>query len=321
MNPSPLAQAAAAIRPANSILIACHVRPDGDALGSLLALGLGCEQLGKQATLLSPDGVPAPYRFLPRWERVVRAASGPFDLAVGVDADGSDRLGSAEAAVLAAPRVIDIDHHTGPDPYGQIQFVDPSAAATGELILSLLDELEVRLDVDLAVCLLTAILTDTGSFRFSNVTPRTLAAAARLVEAGARPGPIYEAVYERKPPAALRIAGRALAGLGEDCGGRLVWAALSRADFEAAGASDEDTDGIVSTLQGAAGARVAILFREHVDGEVRASLRSRGGPSMAELAAEFDGGGHHAAAGCTLPGPLPEAVRRLLAAARRRLGA
>jgi phosphoesterase RecJ-like protein len=295
------------------------VRPDGDALGSLLALGSGCERLGKTVTLVSPDGVPPAYRFLPGWERVVTAAAGPVDLAIGVDADGSDRLGSAEAAVLAAPCVLDLDHHTGPDPYGQIQVVEPSAAATGELVLLLLDELGVALDRELAVCLMTALLTDTGSFRFSNVTPRTLEMAARLVAAGAAPGPIYAAVYERKPPAALRIAGRALAGMAAELEGALVRAALSRADFAAAGAGDEDTDGIVSTLQAAEGARVALLFREQANGEVQVSLRSRDGISVAEIAARFGGGGHHAAAGCTLPGPLPEAVAQVTAAARARM--
>jgi phosphoesterase RecJ-like protein len=321
MNPSPLAQAVTAIQQANRVLIACHVHPDGDALGSLLALGLGCHRLGKEVILLSPDGVPATYRFLPQWQRVVTAASGPVDLAIGVDADGSDRLGSAEAAVLAAPLVIDIDHHTGPDPFGDVRLVDPTAAATGELVLALLDALSVSLDQEMAVCLLAAILTDTGSFRFSNVTPRTLEIAARLVAAGARPGPIYEAVYERKPPGALRIAGRALAALQTELGGALAWTALSRADFAAAGADDEDTDGIVSALQAAEGARVALLFREQVNGEVRVSLRSRDGTSVAAVAALFGGGGHAAAAGCTVPGPLSEAVARLLAATLTRMTA
>src|SRR5262249_45304255 len=111
MNQSPLRRAASAIRTASRILIACHVRPDGDALGSLLALGLGCMALGKRVVMVSPDGVPDAYRFLPLWECVATAAEGEFDLGIGVDADGSARLGSAQAAVLAAPQVIDLDHH------------------------------------------------------------------------------------------------------------------------------------------------------------------------------------------------------------------
>jgi phosphoesterase RecJ-like protein len=315
MNQSPLRRAASAIRTASRILIACHVRPDGDALGSLLALGLGCMALGKRVVMVSPDGVPDAYRFLPLWECVATAAEGEFDLGIGVDADGSARLGSVEAAVLAAPQVIDLDHHIGPAPYGNIQVVDPSAAATGELVFALLDELGVPLTLEIAVSLMTAILTDTGSFRFSNVTPRTLSMAARLVEAGALPGPVYEAVYEQKPAAAVRIAGRALAGLQAEHGGQLVWSALSCADFAAAGATDEDTDGIVGHLQAVKGARVILLFRELADGEVRVSLRARDRTNMARVAQRFGGGGHAPAAGCTLPGPLAEAAARVVSAA------
>jgi phosphoesterase RecJ-like protein len=319
MGQSPLSQAAAAVRRSSRILIACHVRPDGDALGSLLALGKGCKSLGKQVTMVSPDGVPPAYHFLPSWEEIRTDATGGFDLAISVDADGSARLGSAEPAVLGAPFVIDLDHHVGPRPFGDLAIVDSGAAATGELVLALLDELVIEVTEEMARCLMAAILTDTGSFRFSNVTPRTMRLAARLIEAGASPGPIYEAVYERKPVAALRIAGRALADLESEAEGELVWAALSLADFAAAGATEEDTDGIVGTLQSTAGARVAILFREEPGGEVRVSLRSRDGTNMARVAQLFGGGGHQAAAGCTLPGPLHEARRRVVQAALREL--
>ncbi len=310
-----LNQAAGAIRTASSVLIACHVRPDGDALGSLLGLGLGLERLGKRVLMVSPDGVPELYRFLPHHERVVTAAAGAFDLAIGVDADGSRRLGSAEAAGLAAPFVIDVDHHSGQEPYGNLHLVDPRRSATGELVLAVLDELGVRLERDLAVCLMTALLTDTGSFRYPNVTPETLRIAARLVEAGALPGPIYEAVYEQKPLAAVRLAGLALERAETGRGGELVWSALARADFADAGATDEETEGIISELRAVRGARVAILIREESDGQIRASLRSRDGTNVARIAQQFDGGGHPGAAGCSLPGPLADASRRLVQAA------
>jgi bifunctional oligoribonuclease and PAP phosphatase NrnA len=315
MSPDLLSQAANEIRKASNLLIACHVRPDCDALGSLLALGLGCEAIGAPVTMVSADGVPAAYRFLPHSERVVTTARGVADVAVGVDADGSARLGSAEAAVLAAPVVIDIDHHTGPAPYGNLVLVDPHAAATGEIILELLDALRAPLTREIAICLMAAVLTDTGSFRFSNVTPETMRMAARLIEAGAEPGPIYQAVYEQKSVPALRLAGFALEGLRTERGGELVWAALSQVEFAAAGASDEDTDGIVGHLQGAGGARVAMLLREQAGGEVRVSLRARDATDVAAVARRFGGGGHHAASGCTLPGPLPVAARRLVEAA------
>jgi len=211
--------------------------------------------------------------------------------------------------------VIDIDHHTGPAPYGDLALVDPSAAATGEIILELLDTLGAELTREIAVCLMAAVLTDTGSFRFSNVTPATMQTAARLIAAGAAPGPIYQAVYEQKPVAALRLAGFALEGARTERGGELVWSALGLAEFAAAGATEEDADGIVGQLQGAQGARVAILLQEQADGQVRASLRARDSTDMASVARRFGGGGHQAAAGCTLPGPLADAARRLVGAA------
>src|SRR4051794_28496984 len=159
-----LREAAAEIRKANRILLACHVRPDADALGSLLGLLLGLEQLGKEALAVSPDGVPSAYRFLPSWARVVSSAAGEWDLAIGLDADGSDRLGAAEAVVAAQRRVLDVDHHTG-EPYGDVRLVDSTAAATGELVYELLLELGVAPTRAIAECLMAAVLTDTGSFR------------------------------------------------------------------------------------------------------------------------------------------------------------
>jgi len=312
-----LKQAVTPLRQANSVLLACHVRPDADALGSLLGLSLGLEALGKRVHPVSPDGVPELYRFLPSWERVRTGADVPCDLAIGLDADGSDRLGSAEAAILGAPFVIDLDHHTGPDRYGNLQIVDPSAAATGELVYGLLQELGVDLTPEIATCLLAAILTDTGSFRFQNVTPDTFRTAGALVEAGAHPTPIYEAVYGSRPFAATCLLGRLLSNLERSPDGRVVWARLAQADFERLGLETDATEGFVDQIRAIEGCEVAIFFREERDGVVRASLRSRGVVNVARVAEEFGGGGHVPAAGLSLDGPLDEAVRRVVDVALR----
>lgn len=191
-------------------MLACHLRPDADALGSLLGLGAGLRRLGKDVTLVSPDGVPELYRFLPGWEQIVPGAMGEWELGIGLDADGSDRLGSAESLILAQPRVINLDHHTGPDPYGDIQVVDSSIAATGELVYLLLQELEIAPDAEIAACLMAAVLTDTGCFRFSNTTAETFRIAAALREAGATPGAVYDAVYGRRSFGATLLLGRLL---------------------------------------------------------------------------------------------------------------
>jgi phosphoesterase RecJ-like protein len=313
---SSLAGAAAAIQAANRIVIATHVNPDGDALGSLCGLALACERIGKQATRVSVDGVPELYSCIPSADRVVRAAPpGPFDLGIGVDADGSARLGEAEAAILACPTVIDIDHHTGPDRYGSIRLVDPSAAATGELVYDLIGDLGVPLDTEIAECLMMALVTDTGSFRYSSVRPRTLRIAAALMEAGAHPAPCAERVYEQRSASAARLLGRALERMERIPSGRIVWSALGQADFREMGARPEETDGIINELRAVRGVELAVLLREDPDGQIRVSFRAKEDVDAAALAARFGGGGHRAASGATLPGPLDQATARVIEAA------
>ena len=316
-----LKQAATQIRKANSLLLACHIRPDADALGSLLGLMHGLERLGKQVDAVSQDGVPSIYRFLPGHDRVLTAARGPYDVAIGLDADGADRLGSAEAAVLAAPVTIDLDHHTGPDPFGEVQVVDPTAAATGELVLDLLTELGVEPDREIAECLLAAIITDTGSFRFRSVTEDTLRKAATLVAAGAHPSPIYEAIYGTRPFEASCLLGRLLSSLERTPDGKIVWGSLSQVDFRETGTTTEATEGFVDQVRMIEGSLIAMFAREEKNGEIRVSLRSRGDLNVARVADHFGGGGHVAAAGCTLQGPLPTAVERVIEAARDELAA
>jgi bifunctional oligoribonuclease and PAP phosphatase NrnA len=323
MNNGPLSptirQAASEIRKATEILLVCHERPDADALGSLLALAGGLDQLGKRVQAVSPDGVPPLYRFLPGWQRIATAARGKPDLAIGLDADGSHRLGTAAPSVLAAPCIIDLDHHTGAARYGHICVVDPTAAATGELVYALLGELQVALTLETATCLLAALVTDTGSFRFSNTRAETFDIAADLVRHGAHPGPIYEAIYGTRPFAASRLLGRLLAGMERSPDGKIVWGVLALSDFDAAGVEPDSAEGFVDQIRMVEGSSVAIYFREDRDGGVRVSLRSRGDVNVARVAEEFQGGGHAPAAGCTVPGPFDKGVRRVLDAVRRHL--
>ena len=316
----PLASAAAAIRAAGSLLIATHVNPDGDALGSLCGLALACERLGKQTTRSSVDGVPELYAGLPSAERVLRAAPlGPFDLGIGVDADGSDRLGSAEAAILSCATVIDIDHHTGADRYGTLQLLDPTAAATGELVFELIRELGVPLDREIAECLMMALVTDTGSFRFPSVKPRTLRIAAELMEAGAHPAPIVEQVYGQRSAGATRLFGRALERMERLPGGRFVWSTLSQGDFLETGAREDETDGIINELRAVrdvrAGHAAARRARRADPGQLsrprRRQCRRPGGRVRRRWPPRRQR--RHA------PGPMAAAVRRVIAAAERAL--
>jgi len=317
-SPEALAEAVQAIRESRTIVLACHVNPDGDALGSLLSLALALKPLGKEVTCLSEDGVPDILRFLPGSELILRSTDTPsFDLALVVDSGELSRVGEqVRPMVSRAKRAVNIDHHVVAGAFGDIQVLDSGSASTAEIIYDLLQVLRIPLTPEIATCLFTGIITDTGSFRFQNVKPGTLRVAALLVEAGASPPVISENVFENKTFAGTRLLGHALSSLSQSPDGRVVWAHITAADFRSLGAIDAETEGVVNYVRGIRGAEVGLLFREMDNGRIRVSLRSRESVNVADLAQEFGGGGHRMASGCTLNVPLPEAEKALVAAAQ-----
>ncbi len=315
-----MAEAAEAIRAASDIVLASHINPDGDTLGSMIALGLGLQSLGKQVTLLSADGVPATLGFLPGAKLVQnRTTRRDFDLAIGLDAGDLSRVGVSVEALQSAPTLIDIDHHVTAGQFGQIRLLDSTAAATAEIIYDVLLALGVALDLPIAVNLLTALLTDTGSFRFRNVTPRTMALGGEMIRLGASPDPIAECVFENKPFAGQKLLGRALESLQKSPDGRIVWAHVTQGDFAEFGATDEMTEGVVGAVRAVQGNDVALFLREMSSGKLRVSLRSRDPIDVSKIAAEFGGGGHRLASGCTLDGPLADAEALLVATVIRHI--
>ena len=313
---SSLADAAAAIHQSRSIVMACHVNPDGDALGSLLGLALALVPLGKELTCLSEDGVPDILRFLPGAERVQQTTNqAAFDLALVVDSGDLPRVGKTIQPIIGrAKRVVDIDHHVTAGAFGDIRVLDARAASTAEIVYALLRTLGTPITPEIATCLFTGIITDTGSFRFQNVTPNTLQVAAALLEAGAPPAFISEHVFENRTFAATRLLGHALSSLSQTPDGSIVWAHITAADFTEVGATDQDTEGIVSYVRGVRDTEVGILFREMAGGGIRVSLRSRDTVNVAEVAQTFGGGGHRMAAGCTVDLPLAEAEKAVIKA-------
>jgi phosphoesterase RecJ-like protein len=300
--------------------MAAHINPDGDTLGSMLALGLALTALGKDVTLLSADGVPPIYSFLPGAVRIVaRTERRDFDLAIGLDAGDLARVGVSADALQAAARLIDIDHHVTAGQFGDVRLLDSAASATAEIIYDLLVALDAPMTADIATNLLTGVITDTGSFRYRSVTPRTLLIAADLVQAGAVPDVIAERVFDNKPFAAQKILGRALENMRRTEDGRVVWTYVSQADFAVTGATDVLTEGIVSDIRGVRGADMALFLRETPSGRFRVSLRSREPFDVSRIAAAFGGGGHRLAAGCTIDGPLASAEVRLVDAAVRHM--
>lgn len=314
-HPRKIQAIADAIRQHDTCLVLTHVNPDGDGLGAMLGLALGLERLGLRALRLCADPVPAIYRFLPGAERVAAELPAlPTMLAISVDADGLGRVGKFAPELERVCTIIDIDHHATEKAFGDLQWVDPTAAATGEMIHRLLAALGVLVTTDIATCLYTAILTDTGRFCYSNTTPRALRVAADLVRAGARPADIYREVYESKSFSASKLLGLALGRMRQAADGRIVFSTLAQEDFRNAGSTADETEGIIDHLRAVRAAQAAALFTELPDGSVKVSMRSQGATDVGEVALHFGGGGHVNAAGCTLPGPPEQAQERVLPA-------
>lgn len=302
-----------ALMAARSFVLACHQRPDGDTLGSALAVSRALRAMSKDVVVLSEDGVPENYRFVPESDTILRSTGRrDFEAGVLVDSEGIKRVGSAAEPVTAARMTACIDHHVPDDEFGDVRIVDPAYSAAAELALDLLDANDVPIDNLMAWQLLTGIVSDTGAFRYANTTASALRAAARLIDLGADPSVIAREVYESRPLGAARLLGRALASLETENDGRIVIAVVTHADFQELGAADEDTDGIVNHVRAVRGTRVALLLREMEPEMVRVSLRSKDGYDVNRVARAFGGGGHVGAAGCTIKAPLDQARRMLI---------
>ncbi len=295
------------VQDSRTALIGTHLNPDGDALGSALAVAFYLESRGLECELVCHHAAPENLRFLPGSERFSTEVSrGSFDFGVILDLDSTDRLGSVANHFEACSRVVVIDHHKPHHEPGDLRIIDESAPATAVILTRLMTQLGAQLNADIAVSLLTGIVTDTGSFRFRNTTPEALAMAALLIESGADINLVSEEVYNRKSLSSLRLLGRILENMRLESGGRIAWATVSFDDFEQNGASDEDTEGFVNELLAVRTVQIAALFREPRRGRVRVSLRSRGDFDVAAVAQEFGGGGHRNAAGISFERDLSQ---------------
>ena len=313
---------AEALQSRRNILILNHASPDGDSLGSTLALARALWARGQRALVGSAEGVPEMYRFLPESDRIVTVvpAGETFDGVVFMECSTPERAGGLASCAVGVPMWVNIDHHVSNTGYGDLVLLETDAAAVAEVVWPIIRVLHRSLDVDTATCLLTALLTDTGSFRHASVTPRSFRLAAELVSAGASPTAIYRWVYEDRTPAAIRLAGAALSRLALAEDGRVAWTAVTQAMLRETGAAMEESEGIVGTLIAIKGVLVALLFKEEPEG-IHVSLRAQEGIRANVLAEALGGGGHAAAAGFTAREPLDDAVRRALAVVHTELSA
>ena len=308
------------LRTSARVLIICHLGPDGDCVGAALALRLALQRLGIAAVVASADGVPASLRFLPGAGEIVTTVPDEeaADVAVTMECSSLDRAGALEGAVRRARTIVAIDHHADLEPYAHLVDWDRGAAAVGEQVADLIERLGVPMNRALALCLLTALVTDTGVFRYTNATARALRLAAHLVDRGATVHEIVRAVYEGQPPSSLRLLGHALAGLSLHGGGAIATTVITPGMLAASGAAAEETSGIAAMLRTVAGVLVAMTFEESGD-RVRVSIRSRDGVRADRIARTLGGGGHPAAAGAEVRGGLDETVQVALDAAAREI--
>lgn len=284
---------------AESVVIGTHLNPDGDALGSALALSLALDAIQVPNEVVCHHDPPRNLQFLPGIDRLKRIAERAHPVGVILDLDSFERLGDSAASFAECRRLIVVDHHVPHEAPGHLRVVDTRAAATAVLLAQLLIEGDFPINADVATCLLTGIVTDTGGFRFRNTNAEALDLGAHLVTLGAEIGRINEEIFQRKPAGAAKLLGRVLNRMHLELDDRLCWGTLLPEDFAAASATDEDTEGFVNEYLSIATVEIAALLREQKPGKVRVSLRSRGTHDVAAVAREFGGGGHRNAAGCS----------------------
>jgi bifunctional oligoribonuclease and PAP phosphatase NrnA len=291
-------------------VLTSHARPDGDAIGSALAFCQVLKLMGKHADVVMRDGVPRIYQPLPFAGAVVQAESvnGNYEAAIVLECDSIQRT---RLAGLENHFLISIDHHLSGKPFGDVNWIDPTAVATAEMIYRLAREAGVKVSPEIATCLYTALLTDTGSFMFEGTNDRTFALARELVLAGANPAYCARNVYFGHSTAKMRLLGAALSNLHRE--GSIAWISVSCQQMEQCGAKEEDCEGLVNYALSIQDVEVAAFFRELPDGRYRVSLRSKGNLNVASVAERFGGGGHQCASGLSLDGPLAAAVEKILA--------
>ena len=295
-------------------VLTSHARPDGDAVGSALACCQILRAMGKQADVVLHDGVPRIYRALPFADQVLQAdrVPGIYESAIILECDSihRTRLEGLEDRFL-----ISIDHHISGKPFAHVNWIDPQAVATGEMVFRLAREAGTPFSPEIATCLYTALMTDTGSFMFQGTNERTFALARELVLTGADPSHCARSIYFAHSVAKMRLLGEALRNLNTD--GHVGWAWVTQEQMDRCAAKEEDCEGLVNYVLSIGEVEVAAFLRELPGGRFRVSLRSKGKLDVAQVAEGFGGGGHECASGCSLDGPLDQAVRQVLEKLRR----
>jgi phosphoesterase RecJ-like protein len=313
-----LLQAAKQFIEANDqFLVVSHLNPDGDAISSTLAMSCLLRRLGKTFVTANEGPVPNKFAYLPECGSIVdlsQSATQPagFAKVIAVDCADRERIGKAQRLFAVDCAVLNIDHHVTNTRYGEVNVVRSDAAATVEMIYELARYCSVPIDLELANCVYTGLLTDTGGFRYANTTPQVMRIAAELLDLGVQGSALAQQTLETMSPAQIGLLQRALASLNFSADKKIAWIALTAQQLAETGAANEDTDGLVNYARNIEGVDVGLLFKQKSEREVKVSLRSSGRADVSRIAQAFAGGGHTRAAGCTIYSELPEAIDQVV---------
>ena len=323
MSAAKFEQIGQALREGGRFAVLSHVRPDGDALGSQLALGLSLKRLGKDVRIWNEEGMLEKYSFLPSANLLTKPPADPedVDVAIALDTAIQNRLGTALPAVRSAKVWINIDHHPSNPGYGDLVYINPKAPATGQILFELIQSEKLPIDAAIAENLYVAISTDTGSFQYPNTTARTFEMAAELVRAGVDVGRVSQLTYENYPRRRAELLRDLLGTMRFEANDRVASFSLSLATAKKLGVLPEDNEGLIDHLRAIHGVIVAVFFEELADGKVRVSMRSKSEKvNVCAICEKFGGGGHVLAAGARIPGTLAEVEKKILEEVRDVVG-
>lgn len=308
---------ASALKEARTFVLASHMRPDGDALGSTIAMALHLQAAGKDVLAWNEDGVPEKFRYLPGWEVVTAPPEEPVaaDVVVSLDNASKKRLGSVVEALKPGALWINIDHHVSNERFGDLNHIDPTSPATGQILHEFFRAVGAEITPAIAANLFAAISTDTGSFQYRGTNARTFRAAGELIEAGVDVASLSLEMYDRQPRRRLELLRHALNTAVFSCGGRIATFCLSLDDVARLGVIPEDNEGIIDHLRSVDGVIAAVFFEELEGGKVRVSARSKDmRVDVCRVCSAFGGGGHPLAAGARMPGPMESAAQKFTSA-------
>jgi len=317
MSNASFAEIRSALEGAEKILVASHARPDGDALGSTIAFSLWLQSLGKKVTAWNEDGVTQKYSYLPGHELVSTPPRAPeeFDVVVALDNAVKNRLGNVWDSVASTKLVVNIDHHVSNAGYGDLNYIDATSPATGQILWEFFATENIAISSAMASNLFAAISTDTGSFQYAGTTSRTFEAASALIAAGVKVGELSQQMYDSQPRRRLDLLRHALNEAKFSCDGHLASFTLSQEKVAELGVLPEDNEGIIDHLRSVEGVVAAVFFEELDGGKVRVSARSKDPRvNVQEVCSQFGGGGHAMAAGARMQGSLGEVEEKFLEA-------